>query len=185
MRAFAKELDGTNIKILSTMWKHGPRNLLEVSRRTGIPFTSVYHCMSKLEAKSGRVAYSIPQISKLGMVRVIVLVTARAGCEERAKAALKVPNFWWSINPCEGSFTYHSVHAVPSKFLKDFKAHIRQISSAGLITQYRIIITGEQYPNFPNFKYYEPETNMWKVPWGQWLKSLLWHQAKLNLNVAA
>jgi hypothetical protein len=35
VRRVAKELDSTNIKILSTMWKSGPRNLLEVSRRTG------------------------------------------------------------------------------------------------------------------------------------------------------
>ena len=172
VRQVAKELDSTNIKILSAMWKFGPRNLLEVSRRTGIPFTSVYHRMGKLEAKSGRVAYLIPQVSKLGMARVVVLVTARAGSEEQTLAALKIPNFWWSINPCEGNFTHHSVHAVPAKFIQDFRAYIRHLSKIGLITQYRIITTGEQYPNFPNFKYYNPDANEWKVPWGQWLKAI-------------
>lgn len=172
VRQVAKELDSTNIKILSAMWKFGPRNLLEVSRRTGIPFTSVYHRMGKLEAKSGRVAYLIPQVSKLGMARVVVLVTARAGSEEQTLAALKIPNFWWSINPCEGNFTHHSVHAVPAKFIQDFRAYIRHLSKIGLITQYRIITTGEQYPNFPNFRYYNPSANEWKVPWGLWLKAL-------------
>ena len=172
VRQVAKELDSTNIKILSAMWKFGPRNLLEVSRRTGIPFTSVYHRMGKLEAKSGRVAYLIPQVSKLGMARVVVLVTAKAGSEERVLAALKIPNFWWSINPCEGNFTHHSVHAVPAKFIQDFRAYIRHLSKIGLITQYRIITTGEQYPNFPNFRYYNPSANEWKVPWGLWLKAL-------------
>jgi len=172
VRQVAKELDSTNIKILSAMWKFGPRNLLEVSRRTGIPFTSVYHRMGKLEAKSGRVAYLIPQVSKLGMARVVVLVTAKAGSEDRVLAALKIPNFWWSTNPCEGNFTHHSVHAVPAKFIQDFRAYIRHLSKIGLITQYRIITTGEQYPNFPNFRYYNPSANEWKVPWGQWLKAI-------------
>ena len=48
-----KQLDPTNIKILTAMWKHGPRNILEVSRRTRLPFTSVYHRVAKLEAKTG------------------------------------------------------------------------------------------------------------------------------------
>lgn len=172
VRQVAKQLDSTNIKILSAMRKFGPRNLLEVSRRTGIPFTSVYHRMAKLEAKSGRAAYLVPQVSKLGMVRVVVLVAARAGSEERVLAALKIPNFWWSINACEGNFTYHSVHAVPVKFVHDFKAYIRHLSNIGLITQSRIITTGEQYPKFPNFKYYNPVANEWKIPWGLWLKAL-------------
>lgn len=172
VREVAKQLDSTNIKILSAMRKFGPRNLLEVSRRTGIPFTSVYHRMAKLEAKSGRVAYLIPQVSKLGMVRVVVLVAARAGSEERVLAALKIPDFWRSVNPCEGNFTHQSVHAVPVKFIHDFKAYIRHLSEVGLITQYRIVTTGEQYPNFPNFKYFNPVANEWKVPWGLWLKAL-------------
>lgn len=172
VRKIAKELDSTNIKILSAMWKFGPRNLLEVSRRTGIPFTSVYHRMSKLEKKSGRVAYLIPQIAKLGMTRVVVLATARAGYEDQVRAAIKIPNFWRSINPCEGNFTHHSVHAVPVKFLKEFKEYIRRLSENGFINQYRIISTGEQIPNFPNFKYYDPDSNTWRVPWGTWLKEL-------------
>lgn len=172
VRRIAKELDSTNVKILSAMWKFGPRNLLEVSRRTGIPFTSVYHRISKLQSRSGRVAYLIPQISKLGMLRVVVLASARAGSEDQVRAALKIPNFWWSINSCEGSFTFHSVHAVPVRFFKDFKEYVRQLSRTGLINQYRIIATGEQVPNFPSFKYYDPKTNTWRVPWGTWLKEL-------------
>jgi DNA-binding Lrp family transcriptional regulator len=169
IREIIKQLDRTNIKILTAMCKYGPRNLLEVSRRTGIPFTSVYHRVAKLESKSKRLVSLIPQVSKLGLVRVIVLVTANLGSEDRVTMALKVPNFWRSVNRCEGTFTHFSVHLVPFKFLKQFRAYMKRLMDLGLITQSRIMLAGEYIPNFPNFDYYNPSTNEWAFQWGRWL----------------
>lgn len=172
IREIAKQLDRENIKILSAMWKFGPRNLLEVSRRTGIPFTSVYHRVAKLEAKSKRVASVIPQVSKLGMLRVVVLATASPGSEERVTTAMKIPNLWRSVNRCEGSFTHLTVHTVPVKFLKEFKTYVRRLSELGLITQSKIILTGDYVPNFPDFKYYDSVSNQWTFRWSRWLSML-------------
>ena len=171
IREIIKQLDQTNIKILSAMWRYGPRNLLEVSRRTGIPFTSVYHRVAKLEAKSNRVVALIPQVSKLGMSRLIVLANASPGDEETVTAALKIPNFWRSINRCEGTFTHFSVHTVPFQFLRQFKAYIKRLSEVDLVSQSKIIHTGEYIPNFPDFEYYDPKRNQWTFPWGRWLAS--------------
>jgi len=172
VREIAKQLDRTNIRIISAMWKLGPRNLLEVSRRTGIPFTSVYHRVAKLEEKSKRLVYLTPQLSKLGMMRVVVLVTASPGSEERVTAALKIPNLWRSINPCEGTFTHLSIQAIPVKFLRQFKTYVRRLSEIGLIRQSRVILTGEYIPNFPNFRYYDAASNKWTFQWERWLAAL-------------
>ncbi|MGP8128226.1 MAG: winged helix-turn-helix transcriptional regulator [Candidatus Bathyarchaeia archaeon] len=172
IREIIKQLDRTNIRILTAMWKYGPRNLLEVSRRTGIPFTSVYHRVAKLETKSKRFVSLIPQVSKLGLVRVIVLVTSRPGSEDRVTMALKVPNYWRSVNRCEGIFTHFSVHLVPAKFLKQFRSYVKRLAELDLITQSNIILTGEYIPNFPNFSYYHPATNEWAFQWARWLASL-------------
>ena len=190
IREITKQLDQTNIKILSTMWKLGPRNLLEVSRRTGIPFTSVYHRVAKLEEKSKRVVALIPQVSKLGMVRTVVLVTASPGSEERVTAALKIPNLWRSVNRCEGTFTHLSVNVVPVKFLKHFKTYIRGLSERNLITQSKIILTGEYIPNFPDFGYYDSVSNQWTFQWGRWFAALKKKPSKMiqdpaNYNMLA
>ncbi len=171
IREIIKQLDRTNIKILSAMWKYGPRNLLEVSRRTGIPFTSVYHRVARLEAKSKRLVSLVPQVSKLGLMRVVVLATANLGSEDRVTMALKVPNYWRSVNRCEGTFTHFSVHLIPFKFLKQFRSYMKRIVELGLISQSNIMLTGEYIPNFPNFDYYNPATNEWTFQWGRWLAS--------------
>ncbi len=172
IREIIKQLDHTNIKILSTMWRFGPRNLLEVSRRTGIPFTSVYHRVAKLENKSKRFVSLMPQLSKLGMMRAVVLVTASPGAEDKVTHALRVPNWWRSINRCEGGFTHVSANFVPAKFLGQFKAYMRRLSELKLVTQTKILLTGEYIPNFPNFNYYDSDRNQWAFKWALWLSSL-------------
>ncbi len=172
IREISKQLDITNAKILSAMWKYGPRNLLEVSRRTGIPFTSVYHRVAKLEAKSRRVASLMPTISKLGMMKVVVLAAANPGYEEKVTAALEIPNFWWSHTRTEGLFTHYSIHAVPVKFLKDLRKYLRRIQELKLVSRLRVIMTGGYFPNFPNFDYYKPSTRQWTFEWDKWLTTL-------------
>jgi DNA-binding Lrp family transcriptional regulator len=103
---------------------------------------------------------------------VTVLVTSSPGAEDRVTRALRIPNLWRSINRCEGGFTHVSVNYIPNKFLGQFKAYIRRLSELKLITQSKIILTGEYVPNFPNFNYYEPVRNQWTFQWRRWLAAL-------------
>jgi DNA-binding Lrp family transcriptional regulator len=169
----AKYLDLTNIRIFSAMWKYGPRNLLEVSRRIGMPFTSVYHRVSKIESSLQETGWLIPKVSQLSMVRVAVLLSASPGCEGEATRALKAPNLWRSIGLCEGNFTHISIQLVPVKFLRSFRAYIQQLVDKNLATNFTMIYTGDYVPNFPDFDFYDPETNQWKFDWEGWFAFLV------------
>ena len=172
IREVSKQLDPTNIKILSTMAEVGPRNLLEVSRLTGIPFNTVYHRISKIESKSGRVVSLIPNVAKLGMVRLVVLVASKPGLEDIVTQALKIPNYWRIIERCEGAFTHHSIQTVPIKFLKTFKDYISTMYSMNLIKSFRIIQTSDSYSSFADFSNYHSASREWTFRWGEWLNDL-------------
>jgi DNA-binding Lrp family transcriptional regulator len=172
IRDIEKQFDATNVKVLTAMWRHGPRNLLEVSRRTRIPFTTVYHRVRKLEGMGKRLAYLVPRTSLLGMQRTVVLVSARAAAEELLTDALKIPNLWRCVNACEGTFTHLSIHDVPTNCLKDYRKYVQRLSALRLTTRCTILPTGDYIPNFPNFKYYDPRTTSWTFPWDTWLGTL-------------
>jgi len=163
-----KQLDPVNVTILSAMWKFGPRNLLEVSRRTDLPFTTVYHRVGKLEARSKRIVYLMPQTHALGLTRVVVPVVARMGYEELVAKALRIPNLWRSINRCEGPFTHISTHSVPVGSLSEFKKYISHLSKSGLITDFKFILTGDPIPNFPDFTCYDAKIKQWSFRWDHW-----------------
>ena len=165
IRETARQLDRTNVKILSAMWKSGPRNLLEVSRRTGIPFTSVYHRVAKLEEKTNRIAALVPQVAGLGLVRVAVLVVANPGQEDRVTAALGLPNYCRSVNRCEGTFTHYSAYTIPFKHLKEFRKYVKRLEALKLASKSTLIEMGEHIPNFPDFRYYNPSNNEWTFQW--------------------
>ena len=169
-----KQLSEPNIRILSAMWRYGPRNLLEVARKIGMPFTSVYHRVARIESKAQELAVLIPAVSRLGMVRVTVLVTASPGREDEVSRAIKNLNIWRSTGSCEGTFTHISTQVVPAKYLKEFRAYIQQLRDSNLITGFNIIYTGDFVPNFPDFANYDPAKSEWKFDWEEWFASLTW-----------
>jgi len=168
-----RELDPMAVKILSAMWEYGPRNLLEISRRTGIPFTSVYHRIERMESKYGPIAYLVPELSKIGMVRVAVLTAVRVGFEETVTKALTAPNLWSGIESCEGAFTHTSTHSVPISLLGRFTDYITELSRAGLVTNLEVIPLGDYVPNFPDFTCYDPSRYEWTFPWDRWLMEII------------
>ena len=172
IREVSKQLDPTNIMILTTMAKLGPRNLLDVARHCGIPFTTVYHRIAQIESKSKQVATLIPNVARLGIVRLVVLASATAGEEEEVTEALKLPNVWRAIERCERSFTHHAVQIVPRTLLKQFKEFVSSMAEMNMVKNYRIIATGDSISNFPDYTSYNTGTGEWTFGWDAWLSEL-------------
>lgn len=171
-REIAQQLSQTNIRIFSAMWKYGPRNLLEVSRQIGMPFTSVYHRMAKIESKAEELAALFPAVSGLGLIRATLLVAASPGYEREVTEALKAPNLWRAVTLCEGTFTHISIQLIPLKYVREFKSYIQQLVDRKLITNFSIVYTGDYLPNFPDFDYYNPTENKWEFDWAGWFASV-------------
>jgi DNA-binding Lrp family transcriptional regulator len=150
----------------------GPRNLLEVSRVTGIPFTTVHHRISKIESNSGRSVILIPNVAKLGMARLVVLVASKPGLEDLVTQALRIPNYWRVIERCEGTFTHHSIQTIPVKFLKAFKDYISTMYAMNLIKSFRIIQTSDSYSVFADFSSYNSGSGEWTFRWDEWMNDL-------------
>ena len=167
-----KQLDPTNIRILSAIQRFGPRNLLEVSRRTRIPFTSVYTRVRRLEAVAGHVSVLVPPVSKLGLISMLALTAAKPGCEDKVTQALKVPKYWRAIERCEGGFTHHSVHCVPVQHAKAYQQYIRELSNRGLAASNTLIMLSDFLTDGINFEHYFPRKKQWKFQWDGWLKGI-------------
>lgn len=128
--------------------------------------------MVKIESRAEELAVLLPAVSGLGLIRATVLVAASPGCESEVTHALKAPNLWRAIGLCEGTFTHISIQLIPLKYLREFKAYIRQLVDSKLITNFSLIFSGDYVPNFPDFDYYNPTENQWRFDWEGWFASL-------------
>jgi DNA-binding Lrp family transcriptional regulator len=164
-------LDGENIKIISAMKKFGPRNLQHISRKSKVPYPTVYTRVNKLESETLLRTWVYPNFSKIGMARAVLLVTPAHGRELLAREALKIPGYWTRVIRCSGECNgYYSVHALPVEHRQDFENYVEQLVTSGLVTDYKILWLGEFTSNIPNFEYFDTKKKTWKFNWPLWLK---------------
>ncbi len=164
-------LDEENIKIISAMKKFGPRNLQHISRKSKVPYPTVYTRVNKLETEKLLATWVYPNYSKIGMARAILLITPAHGRELLAREALKIPNYWIRVIRCSGEVNgYYSVHAVPAEHRQDFEHYAEQLVTSGLVSEYKILWLGEFTSNIPNFEYFDTKKKNWKFGWSAWLK---------------
>jgi DNA-binding Lrp family transcriptional regulator len=166
-------LDEENIKIISAMKKYGPRNLQQISRKSGVPYPTVYTRVTKLEGEGLLQTWAAPDHSRIGLARGIVLLTPIQGREVLAREALKIPGYWLRIMRCSGEINgYYSLQAIPSNNRQDFEQYLDQLIASGIATGYRIFWLGDFRSKIPNFEYYDPKKKTWKFEWKTWLKFL-------------
>jgi DNA-binding Lrp family transcriptional regulator len=166
-------LDEENIRIISAMKKYGPRNLQQISRKSGVPYPTVYTRVTKLEGEGLLQTWAAPDHSRIGLARGIVLLTPTPGRESLAREALKIPGYWLRIMRCSGEINgYYSLQAIPSNNRQDFEQYLDQLIASGIATSYRIFWLGDFRSKIPNFEYYDPKKKTWKFEWKTWLKFL-------------
>jgi len=164
-------LDEENIKIISAMKKYGPRNLQHISRKSGVPYPTVYTRVTKLEGEGLLQTWASPDHSRIGLARGVVLLTPVPGRELLAREALKIPGYWLRVIRCSGEINgYYSLQAIPSNNRQDFEQYLDQLIASGIAASYRILWLGDFRSKIPNFEYYDSKKKAWKFEWKAWLK---------------
>jgi len=165
--------DSENIKIINTMKRHGPRNLQDVSRKSGVPYPTVYTRVNKLEKEGLLRTWVYPNFSRIGLSRAMVFLSTTPGREVLARDAVKIPGYWIRTTRCTGDCNgYYSLHAIPSNNRQDFEQFIDQIVSSGLASDSRVFWLDEYTSIIPNFEYFDQNKGTWKFNWASWLRTL-------------
>src|SRR3989475_12101772 len=147
-------LDEDNIRIISALNKHGPRNLQLIARELKIPYPTLYSRMARLEEEKVLHIWCNPNYSRIGLTRGMVLVDPLPGRELVAQEALRVPNHWIRLmrgmGECNG---YYSLHAVPTLHVREFEEFIEQLVALGVASRSRVYWLEEQCTLIHGFEY--------------------------------
>ena len=165
------------------MKKSGPRNLQQISRKSGVPYPTVYTRVNKLSDSGLLNTYAYPNFAKIGLARALVLLAPAAGRELLVREALKIPGYWLSMIRCSGECNgFYSLHGVPAGNRQDFEQYLDQVVSSGLASSYRIFWLGE-YNAVASFDYFDVKKHLWKFPWSAWLKLFLEEKRREKFEV--
>lgn len=166
-------LDKDNIRIISALNEHGPRNLQLIARELKIPYPTLYSRVARLEEENVLHIWCNPNYSRIGLSRGMVLADPLPGKELVVREALRIPNYWIRLMRCMGECNgYYSLHAVPTLHVREFEEYIEQFVPLGLASSSRVYWLEDQHTFIPNFEYYDLDSRMWKFPWATWANLL-------------
>src|SRR5438309_12047269 len=98
------------------MKKYGPRNLQHISRKSGVPYPTVYTRVTKLAGEGLLQTWASPDHSRIGLARGVVLLTPVAGRELLARDALKMTGYWLRVVRCSGEIDgLYTLKEIPSE----------------------------------------------------------------------
>jgi DNA-binding Lrp family transcriptional regulator len=166
-------LDEDNIRIISALNEHGPRNLQLIARELKIPYPTLYSRVSRLKEEKVLRIWCNPNYSRIGLSRGMVLVDPLPGKELLVREALRIPNWWVRLMRCMGECNgYYSLHAVPTLHVREFEEYIEQFVPLGLASSAKVYWLEDQHTFIPNFEYYDLASRTWKFPWSVWANLL-------------
>jgi DNA-binding Lrp family transcriptional regulator len=166
-------LDEDNIRIISALNEHGPRNLQLIARELKIPYPTLYSRVARLEEEKVLHIWCNPNYSRIGLSRGMVLVDPLPGKELLVREALRIPNWWVRLMRCMGECNgYYSLHAVPTLHVREFEEYIEQFVPLGLASNAKVYWLEDQHTFIPNFEYYDLANRKWKFPWSVWANLL-------------
>ena len=181
-------IDEQNLKIIEALYKFGPRNLMKLSRATGIPKTTLYNRVKKIR-KTGVSVEPLINASKMGLKRVFVKLHVNSG--KLTTVYNIVNNIPWcrkvaaSHEPSDMVFAKFYVPANNDNIIKKF---LRKLLSLRLIRDYEIYETHEElFGLILSSKYVDVENKIVKLPWREWFESIAfsdaWKHYVLPLNI--
>jgi len=181
-------IDEQNLKIIEALYKLGPRNLMRLSRVTGIPKSTLYNRIKKIR-ETGISVEPLINASKMGLKRVFIIVRTKPGKLITVYNILN--NIPWrriiviSHEPYDMIFAKFYIPAEENILIKRL---FKRLLTLRLIKSYKLYETHEElYGLKLNSKYVNAENKTVKLAWRKWFENITntdnWNQSILPLNI--
>lgn len=185
---FFEIIDDVNLKILETLYKVGPRNILEISRLTGIPKSTVYARIERL--KNIQVTIEpLVTASKLGLHRLFIIIETHPG---RTLPVYEIfNNMLWTYKLSISQEPHTRILArlyAPHDSLEFIKAFFKRLMKLRLIKSYEIYDVHEElYSSSINRKYVDVHNRTLTIPWNEWSHEIIYgkhyNEMRLPINI--
>jgi DNA-binding Lrp family transcriptional regulator len=168
-----KFLDEVGVKIVQSLTSGGPRNLMEVARKLGLPQSTIYYRMKMLEEKCHLSFEPVLAWSKMSLKRVSTVIHPYMKKHSVVLGMLKSIKY---IDKCYRLLTpnigYLFVWCLPEKHVGRLKQFLSELQQEGLIKDFTFSMLGELHVCGPSLEWYDPSAKVWVYKWSDVRKRL-------------
>ncbi len=172
---FIDLLDDVNIKLLKAIEKYGPRNMMLISRATGIPKSTVYMRLRKIKEAGISFAPTV-QASKMGLGIIYAIAVPYLG---RLNIAYNALDLEWTyrlsiVNPFRPQIFVKAYYPYPHYDV--ITNYLEKLKDMRIIKSYKVFLVNDEMrtPKLDE-KYYDLENKQVILPWGKWYDEIVSH----------
>ncbi|MFQ5836659.1 MAG: AsnC family transcriptional regulator [Candidatus Bathyarchaeia archaeon] len=174
------KLDSLDMEILAALVACGPRNLAEVSRRTGISPTTIQYRLKTLSSHFSLRFFTNIYHVNLGLKKAIVMLEAEPGREELLLECLKVNGFWIYLAPIYGATQgYIGVYTIPINYTAEFERFLNELKKIGVARSVQHIWTTSLRRVNLLGTWFDHTSEKWAFQWKNWVNEIPSRSTKL------
>ena len=181
-------IDEQNLKIIEALYNIGPRNLMKLSRVTGIPKSTLYNRVRKIR-QTGVSVEPLINVSKMGLKRFFIKIHVKPG--KLVTTYDIINNIPWRRMVVASHEPYEMIFAkfyAPARHEYIIRKLLERLVALRLIKNYKVYETHEELFGLGlSSKYVDTGEKTVKLPWQEWYNSVVnstsWKRNNLPLNI--
>jgi DNA-binding Lrp family transcriptional regulator len=172
--------DFLDVKILEGLGKYGPRNIVEVARKLGIPRGTV---LSRIKRMSSlfylRMSANIYH-TNLGLKKGVVFAEATPGFEELLFNCMQANEFYIYLSRCYGRFEgCLGVYVIPNGKETSFNQFVQEMEKLGVARKIEVYWSTRFHTVNRTSKWFDSQSQTWVFPWDEWIDEIQTERTEL------
>lgn len=166
-------LDLLDVKILTHLDRHGPRNLSAVARELQLPYETLRKRFKRLVSRFFVKFPLSVYHTYIGLKKAFVFADAAPGFEDALFECMKTNDFWTYVGQyygkCEGSY---AIYPVPVDHLGQFEEFVHELEGTDLAQNVWILWSTCLHTVNPTENWFDVGSQRWVFNWEEWIEEI-------------
>lgn len=163
----------SDLKVLESLAKFGPRNITKVARKLDMPAETLRKRLKRLRSQTFlRFNINIYH-TNIGLKKAVVFAEAIPGYEDILFDCLKQNEFWIFVSRCYGMFEgCVGIFAVPKDHCTELERFLDEVRKLGATRNVDFFWSTCFHSVPARCKWFDPEAEIWNFQWDDWIDEI-------------
>lgn len=168
-----EKLNFSDLRILETLEKYGPRNITDIARRLSMHPETLRKRLTHLTSQFFLRFHANIYHTYIGLKKALVFAEATPGYEDLLFKCFKKNDFWIFVSRCYGMFEgCVGVFTIPEDYCSDFKRFLHHIKRLAVAKNFQVLWSTCFQAVHSRCEWFDQKTQTWNFRWEEWVEGI-------------
>ncbi len=163
----------TDLKILESLARYGPRNVTEIARKLGIHAETLRKRLKRLHSQTFLKTHVNIYHTNLGLKKAVVFAEAFPGYEDLLFDCLRQNEFWIFVGRCYGTFEgCVSVFTIPKEYCVEFEQFLEYVKRLKVARGIQVFWSTCFHSVHSRCNWFDQRIGTWSFQWDDWINEI-------------